>query len=278
MSEPTVIPPGRGEVVGDAPDRRVEILSDHEALHATWSRFGPRREGADLHVHRRHSDLFYVLEGELTVRLGPEGKGVVVPAETLARVPPLVVHGFRNGSDAQLRYLNLHAPGQGFADYLRAMRDGRTLSYDQEPPPADGGRPTTEAVIGGNGLVADQAGLRVALLADVEEIAISETWSEPGTPSPRPHLHRRHVESVYVLEGKIALTVGDRELHAQAGTWVEVPPGVPHTVSFPGSERVHFLNLHTPSCGFGAFLRALHNARDEELAAVRADFDQQPAP
>jgi hypothetical protein len=27
-----------------------------------------------------------------------------------------VVHGFRNGSDAELRYLNLHAPGQGFAD------------------------------------------------------------------------------------------------------------------------------------------------------------------
>jgi mannose-6-phosphate isomerase-like protein (cupin superfamily) len=127
MGEPIVIPPGGGEVVGDAPDRRVEILSDRRALAATWSRLGPRREGADLHVHRRHSDLFYVLEGELTVMLGPEGVDMVVPAGTLARVPPLVVHGFRNGSDAELRYLNLHAPGQGFADYLRAMRDGRTF-------------------------------------------------------------------------------------------------------------------------------------------------------
>jgi mannose-6-phosphate isomerase-like protein (cupin superfamily) len=111
MGEPTVIPPGGGEVLGDSPDRRVEILSDHAALHATWSRFGPRRDGADLHVHRRHTDLFYVLEGELTVRLGPEGESVVAPAGTLARVPPLVVHGFRNGSDAELRYLNFHAPG-----------------------------------------------------------------------------------------------------------------------------------------------------------------------
>ena len=66
MNEPTVIAPGGGEVIGDAPDRRVEILSEHDALHATWSRFGPRREGADLHVHRRHTDLFYVLAGELT--------------------------------------------------------------------------------------------------------------------------------------------------------------------------------------------------------------------
>jgi hypothetical protein len=58
MSEPTVIAPRAGEVVGDAPDRRVEILADHDALHATWSRFGPGREGADLHVHRRHTDVF----------------------------------------------------------------------------------------------------------------------------------------------------------------------------------------------------------------------------
>ena len=170
MSEPVVIPPGEGEIIGDAPDRRVEILSEDDALHATWSRFGPGREGADLHVHRRHTDLFYVLEGELTVMLGPAGEDVVVPAGTLARMPPLVVHGFRNGSDAELRYLNLHAPGRGFADFLRALRDGRTLVYDQEPPPADGGRPATEAVIGGGEMPADG----VLLLADVEEIAIAE--------------------------------------------------------------------------------------------------------
>ena len=85
MSGPTVIAPGRGEVVGDSPERRVEILSDHDPLHATWSRFGPGREGADLHVHRRHTDLFYVLEGELTVMLGVEGKTQRVKAGTLAR-------------------------------------------------------------------------------------------------------------------------------------------------------------------------------------------------
>jgi mannose-6-phosphate isomerase-like protein (cupin superfamily) len=277
MSEPTVIPAGGGEVVGDSPERRVEILSDHDALHATWSRFGPGREGADLHVHRHHTDLFYVLEGELTIRLGLEDEGVVVPAGTLARVPPLVVHGFRNGSDAEVRYLNLHAPGQGFAAFMRALHDGRALSYDQHPPPPDGGRPTTEAVVGGNGFLPDRPGPRVALLADVEEIGVSEAWSDPGGPSPPPHLHRRHVESFYVLEGEMALTAGDRELRAEAGSWVQVPPGVPHTFSFPGSEPARFLNLHTPSCGFGDFLRALRDAGDEELAAARAAFDQQPA-
>ncbi len=278
MSEPIVIPPGGGEVIGDTSRRRVEILSDDPSLNATWSRFGRRSVGADLHVHRDHVDLFYVLEGELTVRLGIEDEPVAVPAGTLARVPPLVVHGFRNRTDADMTYLNFHTPGQRFSDYLRALRDGRELSYDQHDPPEDGGRPTSEAVVGGEELLADRPGLRVALLADVEEIGISETRCDPGLPSPPPHLHRRHVESFFVLAGELTFTAGDHEARATAGTWVQVPPGVPHTFAPAGTDEVRFLDLHTPSCGYGAFLRGLHAARtDEELAAVRAAFDQDPA-
>ncbi|HSC90518.1 MAG TPA: cupin domain-containing protein [Gaiellaceae bacterium] len=278
MSDPVLVPFGGGEVVGDSPERRVEILSDDATLNATWARIGPRRDGADLHVHHRHTDLFYVLEGELTVRLGPADEGVVVPAGTLARVPPLVVHGFRNGSDTEARYLNFHAPGLRFADYLRALRDGRDFAYDQHPPPPDGGQPPSEAVVGGDGYVADRPGLRVALLADLEAIGISESRSDPGGPSPPRHVHPRHTESFYVLEGELTFTAGGRELRAEAGSWVQVPPGIPHTFAFSGTGPVRFLNLHTPSCGYGAFLRGLHEARtDDELAAVRAAFDQVPA-
>ena len=277
VTEALVIPGGEGEIVGDAPDRRVEILSDDETLHATWSRFGPGREGADLHVHRNHTDLFYVLEGELTVLLGSDGKAAVVPAGALARVPPLVVHGFRNASDAEVRYLNFHAPGHGFAEFMRALRDGRTLAYDQHPPPSDGGRPPTDTVLGRREVVADRPGLSVALLAEVEEIAIAEVWSDAGSPPP-VHLHRRHVESFYVLEGEMELTAAGRELRAAAGSWLQVRPGVPHTVAVVGARPARFLNVHTPSCGFGTFVRALHAARSEdELAAARAAFDQERA-
>jgi quercetin dioxygenase-like cupin family protein len=267
MSE--LIEAGGGEVVGDSPERRVEILADHEAAHATWTRYGPHRDGADLHIHRRHTDLFYVLEGELTVRLGPEGVAVAVSRGTLVRVPPLVVHGFGNDADAELRYLNFHAPGERFADFLRALRDGRTFVYDQEAPPDDGGRPITEADIGGS----ESVGEHVTLLCDVSAIAIAET---SGDPAPAPsHVHGRHVEWLYVLEGEVALTLGERELRAPAGSWAQVPAGVPHSISFPEPSRV--LNVHTPSCGFGAFLRALHGGADEQTAAERSGFDQQPA-
>jgi mannose-6-phosphate isomerase-like protein (cupin superfamily) len=238
-----VVAPGAGEVIGDAPDRRVEILCEQEPLHATWSRFGPRREGADLHVHHRHTDLFYVLVGALTVRLGIEDEPVAVPAGTLARVPPNVVHGFRNGSDAEVRYLNLHAPGQGFADFLRGLRDSRAVSYDQHEPPENGGRPTSEAVIGGG-----EAGKGVVTHANEADLAVVE-WLDGHYYDT--HVHRRHVEALYVLEGELALMLGDRELLAPGGTWVTIPPGVPHACV--GDAR--FLELHAPGGGFGWFIR-----------------------
>jgi quercetin dioxygenase-like cupin family protein len=264
----TVIAAGGGEVVGDSPERRVEILSDHDAVHATWTRYGPHRDGADLHIHRRHTDLFYVLEGELTLRLGAEEELVALPAGCLVRVPPLVVHGFRNGGDAELRYLNFHAPGERFADYLRAMRDGRAFAYDQEPPPEDGVRAITDAVIGG----AERMGAGATLLAEVDEIAIAELSEIEGGR----HVHDRHVEAFYVLEGALTVTVGGRDQRAGAGSWLQIPPGTPHAVAVAEPSRV--LNVHAPSCGFGAFLRALGGGEDEGRAAKRMGFDQQPPP
>jgi quercetin dioxygenase-like cupin family protein len=213
MSEPTVIAPGGGEVIGDAPDRRVEILTDRDALHVTWSRFAPRREGADLHIHRHHVDVFYVLAGELTVRLGAD-ETVPAPAGTFVCVPPLVVHGFRNGSDAELRYLNFHAPGSGFADYMRGLRDGRPIDFDQQPPPWDRVRPATDAIIRRGGVRFDT-------------IALSEAPCEPGDD----------LGTGYLLEGEAVVTAGDRELRAEAGSWVHAPPGAARASAAGGPVR-----------------------------------------
>jgi mannose-6-phosphate isomerase-like protein (cupin superfamily) len=118
----------------------------------------------------------------------------------------------------------------------------------------------------------------VTLLADVDEIGVAEVRSDPGGPSPPAHVHHRHVESFYVIEGEMAFTAGGRELRAEAGSWVQVPPGVPHTFALAGEGPVRFLDVHTPSCGFGDFVRALHRARSgDELEAARAAFDQAPA-
>ncbi|HEX5782846.1 MAG TPA: cupin domain-containing protein [Solirubrobacteraceae bacterium] len=209
-----LIPPREGEVIGDSPDRRVEMLSDVDSLHATWSRFGPRRRGANLHIHYLHSDLFYVLAGELTVMLGPDGDETVAPVGTLVHIPRLVVHGFRNGGDAEVRYLNFHAPGEGFADYMRGLSD-----FDQDEPPDDGGGPVSEVTIG-DGI-------------DTEEIAVAlrEGSSEAGADT--------QVVSLYILEGELVVD----DVRAVEGTWLQLPAGESHSIG--GDAR--YLDVRTPS-------------------------------
>jgi mannose-6-phosphate isomerase-like protein (cupin superfamily) len=180
-----IVPPGGGEVVGDSPERRVEILFEDDLVHATWSRFAAGRDGADLHVHRLHSDVFYVLAGELTLKLA-EGEAVA-EAGTFVRVPPMVAHGFRNGGADELRYLNFHAPGTGFADYMRGLGRGERVPFDQEPPPADGVRPSSEIEFARGGVT-------------VGELSIAVTDSAAGA------------FAAYVLEG------------ADAGAWVQDAP------------------------------------------------------
>jgi mannose-6-phosphate isomerase-like protein (cupin superfamily) len=273
-----VVPRGAGELIADTPDRRVEILAEHDAVHATWARFAPRREGADLHVHRRHTDVFYVLEGELTVRVGPDGAEVPAPAGTLVRVPPLVVHGYRNGGDADLAYLNCHVPGTGFADYLRALQRGAPTAFDQEPPPPDGGRPPEEVSVGGDEIVVERpGGVRITLRADVQQLAWAEVEVPPGAAPPPAHLHRRHAESVYVLEGGMAVEAAGRRLRMEAGSWLTIPAGVAHAYPAAGEQPVRLLVLHTPNAGFGAFVRALRAAGADD-AAARAGFDLERVP
>ena len=160
-------------MVGDSEERRVEILCDRDELCVTWTRFGPGRDGADPHIHRHHTDLFYVLDGELTIGLGADRQETAVPAGSLVVAPPLVVHAFRNASPTEeLRYLNFHAPGGGFANFLRGVTPG----FDSEDPPVDGGRPIEEAQIV---MAAERS-----LLVDREEIRI-EVLDEPGPASNR---------------------------------------------------------------------------------------------
>ena len=161
----TVVPPNGGEVIGDSPDRRVEILCDDDAMNVTVSRFGPGPEGAAC-TCTTATATFYVLDGELTVRLGLEDEQRTVPEGSLARVPPDVVHGFRNASGNVMRYLTIHAPGCVFATYMRGLRDGVNVSYD---PPADGGRPITLAEVSGDDELIESEALRVTRAREISE-------------------------------------------------------------------------------------------------------------
>ena len=63
--------PGEGETIFDGRERTIRVLADRDELALTWFRYQPGEDGPEPHVHRRHTDAFYVLEGELELGLGP---------------------------------------------------------------------------------------------------------------------------------------------------------------------------------------------------------------
>jgi quercetin dioxygenase-like cupin family protein len=125
-----LVRPGDGETITERDRRNVVVLTEREDISLTWSRYAPGERGPDLHVHREHTDAFYVLDGELTFELGPRAERRRVSAGGFVAVPPNVVHSFVNVGSADARFLNLHAPDKGFAAYLRARRDGDEASFD----------------------------------------------------------------------------------------------------------------------------------------------------
>jgi mannose-6-phosphate isomerase-like protein (cupin superfamily) len=72
--------------------------------------------GIGEHVHDDQVDSFFVLEGE--PRFGIEGQAVPARVGTFIAVPPGIHHEIHL-MDAPARFLNIHAPDAGFADFVR---------------------------------------------------------------------------------------------------------------------------------------------------------------
>jgi mannose-6-phosphate isomerase-like protein (cupin superfamily) len=71
----------------------------------------------------------------------------------------------------------------------------------------------------------------------------------PGEGMPFLHLHRRHEEAFYVLEGELQFKLGDEEIHARPGSAILVPPGTPHCFRNIGDGDVRWLVITGPASG-----------------------------
>src|SRR5437763_1451974 len=182
-----------GEEVATRDNRSVLVKAELEQVGVTQSWYGSRQDGAGLHLHRRHADSFYVLEGALTFRTAtgslhaPEGATFVAP--------PGVVHGFDNDVDAPVRFLNFHTPDRGFIESMRArQRVGYDATRYDSWDPEDGAPVGASLNLPGDG---DRLGSgdRVATITIArDELALVVFDLQPGFEGPKAHVHRRHVE------------------------------------------------------------------------------------
>ena len=94
-----------------------------------------------------------------------------------------------------------------------------------------------------------------------------EVTAPAGAPGPPPHVHEREEEALYVVDGELDVQIGERTLHARAGTFALVPRGTVHTFSNPAPRPARVLVIVSPAGFEQAF---------EEMADVAPRADEPP--
>ena len=66
----------------------------------------------------------------------------------------------------------------------------------------------------------------------------------PVGHSPALHIHETLDDTWYCIEGRMAARCGDEEFVINAGDWVSMPRGVPHTFRVVGDQSARILTVH----------------------------------
>jgi uncharacterized cupin superfamily protein len=119
-----VVTPGGGRfiAVGSAGTGvTVKVAgAETDGLCTVWEgRVPPGTVGAGPHLHHGRDEFFYVLEGELVLRIGNDDH--TAPEGTFAFVPRETIHGFHNASGESATILVMHHPA-GFEQFLEEMQ------------------------------------------------------------------------------------------------------------------------------------------------------------
>lgn len=125
--------PGEGEhhQIGPA-EVVIKATSEHtgDGVFLSEASLPAGMPGPPPHHHRGMTDMFYVLEGKLSVLVEDEWREL--EAGSFVCAPPGVTHTFRNDGDAPVRFLNLSTPG-GWEHYMRdlaAMTESGAITPD----------------------------------------------------------------------------------------------------------------------------------------------------
>jgi quercetin dioxygenase-like cupin family protein len=89
------------------------------------------------------------------------------------------------------------------------------------------------------------------------ESVLVETIVRPGGFVAAAHVHPYQSERFQVLEGRLGLRVGERELVAMPGAVALVPPGTPHRFWNAGEGEARFLCEVRPALRFESLIETM---------------------
>lgn len=99
----------------------------------------------------------------------------------------------------------------------------------------------------------------------------------PGFGGPPLHVHHRHDEMYYVVEGEYLLQFGDEVVTASAGTFGFAARGVPHTFASAGADPGKLIIIGMPG-GVEKYVQGvdrlmLEGADEEAIQRLGDDWD-----
>jgi mannose-6-phosphate isomerase-like protein (cupin superfamily) len=110
------LPPGSGSAIpgaGLGPGTELVVKADQAATRGAYSLLEWRSAQGGTwvppHIHEAEEEAWYVLEGELTFRIGD--RTIPAPAGSFILVPRGTLHTFGNTGSVPARYLQLFSPG-----------------------------------------------------------------------------------------------------------------------------------------------------------------------
>ncbi len=120
---PIILAPGEGRAYAMGTMRAVFKADESEtgaaySISEWW--LEPHSEGSGPHSHDSNDDMFYVIEGVMSFRIGDDW--IDVPAGGFVRAAPGVTHDFANRTDKRAGMLNIYVPG-GFERDMPAIVD-----------------------------------------------------------------------------------------------------------------------------------------------------------
>lgn len=127
LPQPTIVPPGSGEVLNFL--GVTHKLTHHQtggAYYLFESEFGPE-SGNRLHVHRYEDEVVYVSEGAIEIRL--DNQKLQASAGGVAHLPKNIPHALYNPLKTPLRIIAIAIPGgmENFFDELGVAKRAGVL-------------------------------------------------------------------------------------------------------------------------------------------------------
>lgn len=235
--------------------------------------FGEKGFGVPWHQHQRSHEAIYVLEGSATLRLAD--KEFSLEGGDYVSVPPGTAHRFAATSH-RTRLLTWTFGGNGAAMYEALGQPTEAVTYSTPAEPPDWRKPLpgidveflseSPAVIPGTKSSVPPPGVEPYVIpaGEGERMMAGDTLfafltgsRQSGgkflalmTDGPKGHripnhLHEKHTETFFCLNGCVSMTAGEEQVCLRPGDFLHVPARTPHTFQLTGNNT-RFIQFHAP--------------------------------